>query len=229
MTKKSFVVSVPESAFDIMAEARKLVSNEPVVSVIKTQDDYDYFGGLLKQLKERMRELDKLRKTVTEPLDQAKKAVIAEFKPMEQECIDIESGIKRAMSDYLREQDRLRRLAQAEAEEKARKERARLEERARKAAEAGKDEKAQELAATADSVQAAPVQQQAKTAGVAAAKTYKVEVTDMKAFVAAAMQNPMLFKCLTVDQAQLNRLAKAMGSEWEVDGTVLKEDFNIRA
>ena len=117
--------------------------------VIIDQAGYEQANELLKKIKSRMKELDTERKTITVPLDDAKKAAMELFrKPMEL-LQTAETVIKKAMITHTAEQEakaraeqeRLRKLAEAEAEKKRKAVQAKIA----RAEAAGKTEKAEEL------------------------------------------------------------------------------------
>lgn len=121
---------------------------------VATAVQYTDAGEQLKQVKAAQKRLDDLRKSMTRPLDVAKKAIMDFFRAPEEKLVRAEGGIKRAMIAYSDEQERIRREEQRRAEEAARKERERLEaiarEAERKAREkADAERKAAEAAAAA--------------------------------------------------------------------------------
>lgn len=117
--------------------------------VIHNQDDYNTASDVLKEVKSRYKELDTQRKNITKPLDDAKKAVMELFRQPLDLLGKAESKIKSLMIGYTAEQEKkareeqqkLQKLAEAEAE----KERKKLEAKIERAKASGKEEKAEEL------------------------------------------------------------------------------------
>lgn len=204
-----------------MSLVKALFDNEQTFD-IHSQTDLEYIADLLKRMKRELKIIVQDRSDLTSPLETAKKTIIAEFQPFQDKCSVIERKCKAAMNTYLNEQTRIRKLAEAAAEEKARKERDRLAARAEKAANKGHAEKAEELEALAMSTQAAPVMRETKTAGVSGREVWSAEITDKQAFVTAAINNPMLMSMINVDGKKLNQMAVMMKEEFHVPGAEAK-------
>lgn len=160
----------------------QLIVKEAQALTIKTQNDFELAGNLRMKIKGRIKELDEKRKSITAPLDLAKKNIMALFNPI----IDrLNEGIKNldiGIIDYTEIQDRKAREAQAKAEEEARKAREKAEAKARELEAQGKTEKAQAMQEKADSI-IAPVITPAtpKIAGQSTQEKWYAEVTDFKA------------------------------------------------
>lgn len=116
---------------------------------ITTQGSYEEAGRWLQTIKGKIKDLDFLRKGITQPLDTAKKAVMDLFRPPQTDFKIAEGLIKKAMVIYSDDQERkvnekaekLRRQAVAEEARKKKE----LEKRAKKAEDNGNIEKAEEL------------------------------------------------------------------------------------
>lgn len=116
---------------------------------ISNQGDYDSASIILKSVKARYNELDKQRKEITKPLDEAKKSVMNLFNNPLSLLEKAESFIKSKMIGYTQEQERkareeqmrLQRLADQEAE----KQRKILEAKIERAKASGKDQKVEAL------------------------------------------------------------------------------------
>lgn len=147
---------------EISPEAQKLAKeSEGMLKVyenysIATVPQYTFASDDLKKIKAKAQELDALRRSMTRPLDESKRKIMDFFNHPLNLLIRAEATIKRAMVDFQREQERIRRereeklRRQAEVEE-ARKKKA-LKEKAKKAEEQGKTEKAEELREKAEEV-----------------------------------------------------------------------------
>lgn len=225
-----FQLEIQPETREKMAAIEALFSNEDSF-VVRNQTELDYVSDLVKRLKAAVKEVEKDRSDLTSPLESAKKAIIAEFKPLQDRCAEIEKKCKAAMNAYLDEQDRLRRVEQAKADEKARRERERLESRALAAAEKGQAEKAEELAAQALSKQAPVVAETQKPQGVTGRVLWSAECVNKDELIIAAAANPFLRSLLVVDQKRLDDMAKAMNTEFSVPGCVAsaRRSLAIRA
>lgn len=149
---------------------------------VTSADEYANAGEELKRIKAAAKRLDEIRKTMTKPLDTAKRAIMDFFREPEAKLQRAESGIKRAMLAYSEEQERIRREDQRKAEEAARKAREKLEAQAAKAAAAGKVERAAELEQRAATVVAPVIQREApKVTGIATREVWKFEIVDRSA------------------------------------------------
>jgi hypothetical protein len=123
------------------------------------------------------------------------------------------------MIGYTDEQERLRRIEQAKADEAARKEKEKLEAQARKAEASGKVEKAATLEMRAATV-VAPVINRAppKVIGVQTRDVWKFEVTD-------PTQVPRQY--LVVDESKIRKIVGAMKGDTQIPGVRVWSDKNI--
>lgn len=88
-------------------------------AIIKNNAQYASASLLLKEIKNRYRELDNKKKEITMPLDIAKKAVINLFKPILEDLEEAERIIKGNMINYTEEQERIARETQRKLEEES--------------------------------------------------------------------------------------------------------------
>lgn len=167
----------------------------------------------LKAIKSKARDLDEMRKSMTRPLDDAKKRIMDFFNKPLSFLTEAESLIKRSMLTYDREQERKRKEEEDRLRAAARAEQERLQKEA--------EEKASQLAAegkTEQAIEAAVVPvvplptvhvEQPKVAGISRRQNWKARIVDQ-------MKVPRQF--LTVDEKALNAYAKATKGEVPVDG-----------
>lgn len=171
------IASDPEVQ-ELTAETQALVALSGAYAVA-TAESYSHAGEDLKRIKGAKARLETIRKTMTKPLDDAKKAIMDFFRGPSDQLDRSEASIKRAMIAFADEQDRIRREEQRKAEEAARKERERIEAQARKAAESGKAGKAEMLQERAANVVAPVIHREApKVIGVSTREVWKFEITD---------------------------------------------------
>lgn len=167
----------------------------------------------LKAIKSKARDLDEMRKSMTRPLDDAKKRIMDFFNKPLSFLTEAESLIKRSMLTYDREQERKRKEEEDRLRAAARAEQERLqkeaEEKAAQLAAEGKTEQAIEAAV----VPVVPLPtvhvEQPKVAGISRRQNWKARIVDQ-------MKVPRQF--LTVDEKALNAYAKATKGEVPVDG-----------
>lgn len=146
-----------------------------------------------------------------------------------------EESLKTKILDYDKEQ--ARRAAeeqarlQAEADEKARRER----EAAIKAAEKLKTpELREQRLAEAESIEAPKVQvsvESEKVKGISKRKEWVVSVTDEKAFLQAAIQTPVLLTFIHIDTAAIKKLCQSTGKAQVMPGIFCEQiqDLSVRA
>ncbi|MDH5477807.1 MAG: hypothetical protein OEY50_05720, partial [Nitrospinota bacterium] len=167
-------------------KAMEIASVASVAIVIHTADDYRAAGEQLTRIKHAAKQLEELRLSLTRPLDESKKRIMAMFARPKDDLDGAEAKLKRAMLAYNTEQDRIRReaearlRAEAEAEEKR-------QEAQRKAAldaalESGDAAKAEEIintpAVPPPPVAVVPQAIPPKVAGVSTRKIWTWKITD---------------------------------------------------
>ena len=193
--------------------------------VIFNQDQYEGANGVLRAVKDKFKDLDSKRKTITKPLDEAKKAVMDLFRSPLEILSKAESIIKRAMITYDEEQERIRREKQRKLDEQARREeekkRKDLEDRAKKWAEKGNESKAEELQEQAEDVHVeaqviAPITEKPK--GVSYKERWHAEVTDETKVPREYMQ---------INMQALNKVAQATKGALKIPGVEFKMEREL--
>jgi len=184
---------------------------------IASQAELELASEVLKEVKARYKELDTQRKSITKPIDDAKKAVMELFKDPLELLEKAESKLKRMMLGYTEEQERkareeqlrLQRLAEQEAE----KEKKKLEAKIEKAIQKGDEEKAAELELQKEMVipVEVPVIQPKVEApkGVSYREDWRAEIVDEK-----LIPREFLIPNLTA----LNKIAVATKGSIEIPG-----------
>lgn len=190
---------------------------------IINNDAYTFAGEHLKKIKALYAEVDDKRKSMTKPLDEAKKRIMDFFKGPLDKLTRVEGNIKGAMLTFQRQQEEIRRKEEARQQELARKEEERrkkaLEERAAKAEAKGNAEKAEELRQQKEEVFVpAPVieSQVQKVEGVKTMKVWKFRVTN-------AAKIPREYLC--VDEKKIGAVVKATKGTLKIEGVeIYSED-----
>jgi chromosome segregation ATPase len=117
---------------DDSAKSRAAAALERVNAiVIRTNEDYVTAAGQLAEIKGQFKAVDKQREELKAPSLEACRRVDAFFKPPLTFLAQAETILKGKLTDYDKEQERLRRAEQARLDEIARKERERKEAEAR--------------------------------------------------------------------------------------------------
>ena len=175
---------------EIPAQAKQLIEETEIVVAqaqtfaIATMTDYQLAGEELKAIKGRMKELDDLRKSMTRPLDNAKKAVLGFFRPVSDGLSQAENLIKRAMLGYQQEQERKRQEEEARlrkiAEDEQRRRNALATKQAEKARARGNEERAQEILENVPIIPTPVVlKEQPKVKGIATREIWKFRVVNV--------------------------------------------------
>jgi len=184
-------------------------------------------ASLLVTVKEMKDSAEKHRVAEKEPFLKGGREVDARFNPAIDWLKAQEDIIKRAVLNYQNEQERLRRAEQERLNAEAEARRAEL----LALAESEPDpEDAQDFAEQAmlvvpDVATTTP----ARVAGISGRKTWKAEVTDMKAFVAFLVEHPdaMYWELLTYDAVKLNQMARMLGEKLVIPGILVKQEGGL--
>lgn len=190
---------------------------------VKTLEDCEFAANVLKESKASIKILEDRRKLITSPMDAAKKSVMDLFRPAVDAAAKLEKIIKPKISAYYSEQERLQKIAEAEAAEKQRKEREKLEAQADKARAKGQIEKAEALevqSVTQVSV-VAPAPQ--RVSGVSVRKSWVAEVTDPIAVCKLIAEGLIPPTVLDFKQSELNKIASTWQNSKEFAGLKISQ------
>lgn len=205
MTTPNIVAMVPRTvAYEVPNQADLLTEGEAAVNsanfmgvAIATEADCAAATAEMNACAKRLKELDALRKSITKPMDEAKKAVMALFNPVTEKYTQAVAIYKAGIADYQR---------RIEAETMA----------ARLAAEAA-------ASIVATPVVAAPK----KIEGATVRKKLKAEVTDLAAYLHYVADHPELHATISVKAAALDRFISATGGAVRVPGVAVHEETSI--
>jgi len=178
----SETLEIPAQAKQLIEETEIVVAQTQTFS-IATVTDYQLAGEELKTIKGRMKELDDSRTSMTRPLDEAKKRIMAMFSPVEDGLKKAENLIKRAMLGYQQEQERKRQEEEARlrkiAEDEQRRRNALATKQAEKARARGNEERAQEILENVPIIPTPVVlKEQSKVKGISTRKVWKFRIID---------------------------------------------------
>ena len=201
------------------ADTEKMVVAIPTEVHIVTADDYEDAAATLQRIKGRSKELDDLRRSLTRPIDETKRRIMALFERPMSLLVNAESAIKRGILGYQREQERLRAEEEARLREQARKEQERLLARSARAEAAGKEEMAEALEDQADMI-IAPivVSDTPRISGLSTRQTWHAEVTDKMALIQAVAAGHVPDVVLIPDMTILNAQARALKTALDYPG-----------
>jgi len=210
-----------------MAATKNRVGNEPDVfkRKIKNQEDFDWLREVLLAIKGDWKLVDGARQKLTLPYRQAEAAINEQIKPYTTWCKDAEKDGKARMGEFVTEQKKKEQVAQAEAEEAARKAQAAIEKRADKAEAAGHVEKADELAEQASQVQVQDVTTD-KQKGESTVWDY--DEKDAREFIRHAAQDPYLINALKIDKTFVKKyLTQCNDNSLELPGLKIKTNVTF--
>lgn len=240
-------VTVPMPGNEDMIAAQRMLDLAEAYQ-IASPEMYQAAADDLRALKTRAKVIDDKRKSMVQPLDEARRAIQNFFRPAQDLYDRAEQIIKRAMIAYDDEQARIRREEEARqrraieeeqrrlADEaaKAEADRKRLEEEARKAEAAGKHDQAEQLereaaarladtnaardAAASMPTTVVPSTEAPKAEGVSFTETWSAEVTDLMALVRAVADSKAPLACLVADMKVLNMQARALKAQLNLPG-----------
>lgn len=187
--------------------------------IIETDEQCNEASTILSDIKKRAKELDEQRKSITKPLDDAKKQIMDLFRHPLDLLSRAENHLKNLILNYTTEKERkareeaerLRKLAEAEAE----KERKRLEAQMKK--EKGKLEKVEELKAKVEEIVNTPIivptVEVEKPKGISYREKWYAEVVDFKVL-------PDEYKI--PNQQALDKVAQATKGTIKIPGVIFK-------
>lgn len=181
---------------------------------IDSPETYSMAGTDLQAIKSRLKAVDEQRKSITRPLDEAKRAIMALFEAPTKFLTDAESLLKSKMLAFNDEQERKQRVLQAELEEKARKERERLAAEAAKA-QAKAEEEARLLREKAEAAKAAG--NAAKAAELAAKAESRIEAAAEKVEEIQHQQAVTVAPVVNIPKGEAK--GTAMREEWDFEIT----------
>jgi len=138
------------------------------VAKIENQTTFDFVNDAARRARELSKEIERVRRSITEPLNVALRAANGLFKPPVDRLDAYVVTLKGLMLAYQKEQDRIRIEAQRKAEEEARKERLRIEAEEREK----REEQARAMREAQEAIKKA---EQAKSDEEAAAATAQAE------------------------------------------------------
>lgn len=204
---------------------QELVTYDEKVSsiVVRTAEQYELAGGLLIGLQHLYKQIQDYWAEPKKRAHEAHKAICQKetdmLKPVEEKGKLLRSKV----NEYLAEQDRIRRDAQAKADreraEEERKMREKLLAQALKAEEKGKSEKAEELRTMAEEVFVAPVvvqgevekTTQTEAGSISQKRDLEVTVLDVLELLKEIVAGTIPASVVTVSEAKLKQYVKLSG------------------
>lgn len=203
---------------------------------IRTPDDYRGAAGLLRGIKDLRAKIQGTFKPHIERAFAAHRALVAEQRQAEAPLVDAEATIKRKLSAYDVEQERVRRQEETRLRELARQE----EERRRLEEAAALEREAQAtgnvaLQAEAEALIEAPIEAPAvlvqtvtpKVEGLSYQERWSAEVTNLPALIAYVASRPEFSHLLEPNMPALNGLARNLKGTLSLPGVVAKAERTV--
>lgn len=186
---------------------------------IDCPESYEAAALDLHAIKARLTELDEQRKSLTRPLDEAKRKIMAFFSPPKELLEEGERVLKGSMLAYQSEQERKRREFEAALREEARRNRERLEAEARAAAAKGEEEVAEAKREQAETL-ITPILARTtpKPQGISIAESWRAQVIDKLALVCAVAEGEAPAELIEIDMKVANRLALSLKQAFAYPG-----------
>lgn len=215
------VIEAPSRDFELEAQQFLAVAE---AYEIDNDDLYRTAANDLQDIKRRFKAIDAKRREITIPLDAARHAAMEFFRPALTFLERSEAAIKKAMTKYQAEQEKVRLEMERVSQELARKEQARLAKLAEAAQAKGQVERADELRDQAamlpatTMLQAPPPAPQPK--GISITTHWKFRVVDHEAI-------PREY--LAVDMTKIGGVVRAMKGQTRISGIEVFEARNIAA
>lgn len=222
MTTTNVTIKVPEQN-QLLSEAAA-AQNTASLIIIQNESDLQFATEQMNGMSKRVKELDTLRKSITSPLDAAKKNVMALFKPVTNNYQISIGKIKSEIAKYTVQKEREAAEARAKAELEAQQTRKALEEKAK---EAETPEQAEALQEAAALVTAEPVAKIEKTKGLSTTKVWKAKVTDELAFLVYVATHPELAQCVEINVHAIERFVTATGGTITIPGIELTQEIRV--
>jgi hypothetical protein len=152
------------------------------------------------------------------------------FQPAVDRLAQAETTIKGAVLTYTREQERLRREAQAELDAAAERERVHLLKQAETHEQAGKDGRAETLRDRAETVQAPTVAAAEVPRGAVHIKTtWHAEVTDLAELARACAEGRVPLELIQPDMTTLNAQARTFKDKLAIPGVKAVSEEGVAA
>jgi hypothetical protein len=195
---------------------------------ITSSVEYENAGNHLKVVKGLQKRLDDAHRNLKAPALEQCRRIDTFFKEPRGRAQQAESVLKRAMITFQMEQDRIRREQEAKAREQAEKERQKLEAKAAKLDDKGKTEQAEELRNQAAVIPTPVVTVETpRVSGISTRTTYRAEVTDVDALVAAVAAGKVPKLAILPNDKFLNEQARSYKSALNWPGVKVVEDQGI--
>jgi len=221
--------TIPASALELVSEADSILA-EAKNFTVENDRQYEMAGIDLKRIKDKQRELDQTRKSITRPLDAAKRQVMDFFRRPEAYLKDAERILKRAMLTYQDEKQRKAREEEARLRELQRQEQERLAREAEELEKAGDKAAASAVIEQAATMPDPIVQSSApKVDGIKRQTRWSAELVDKMALIKAVAEGQVPDIALDANMTFLNQQARSLKGAFNIPGVRATEKTTLAA
>lgn len=202
-----------------MGKNANAMLNMAQIFEITNDETFGLAAEELRDIKAKKDALTEQRLTITRPMDDAKKAVMALFATPVDLLTTAEGIFKTKMLAYSQEQERKAAEARLKAEQEAEAARQKLAEEAAELQAQGRAGEALVKETVAQMVVAAPVAMAAPVAkGISTKSTTDFEVEDLLKLVKHIAEHPDLIGLVAVDSVKLRAYVRGLGSNCNLPG-----------
>lgn len=219
---------IPTEAEVQKALAPYVAETLPEVPQIDDGDDYIAAGEALKDTKRRQHALDELKRTMTRPLDETKRAILALFDPALTRLSRRETAIKTAIKVYNARLEDERRLLEAKLRQEQADKVTKIEAKVERLRERGRDGEAEALT---ESIPPLPIVVADKpvVSGISERSVWKAEIIDMLELAAAVALGQVPLGYILPNQSALDAQARSLKNGMRVPGVRAVEDKTVVA
>ena len=192
------------------AEQSRMESETTLVEAKKMEivdtNGYEWAGGYLRTIKQKMSDLDKLRKSITRPLDESKKRIMELFKTPITVFEEAGEIIEKSLITYRNKQEQIRLEQERKLQVEANRKREEAERKAEEFRAKGKEAKAEQWEEKAQTIVAPTLAPNVpKLNGVSYRDVWSAEIEDFDALPAEyKMANmPMLDKIIAATKGAI--------------------------
>lgn len=229
-------IEISQEAKEVSAST-DLILKEALDFKIVSPADLETSANILKTIKQKKKKIDEVRKSLTRPLDAAKKGIMDFFRPAENKLSEAENAMQKTILEF-REMERRkaeeeqRKIAE-EAKKRQEEELARIQKEQEEAEMLGDSETVENLeiqktvAATTVEVATVVTPEEPKLSGVAEVKRWKAVVTDKMALIKHIAETGQFENLIEFSNKELNALATATKGTIQIPGIEFKAERSL--
>ena len=220
-------IEISQEAKEV-SESTDLILKEAKNFKIVSPSDLEVSANILKTIKQRKKKIDEVRKSLTRPLDTAKKTIMDFFRPAENKLQEAENTIEKTILDFRAEErkrvEEEQKKAAEEAKKKQEEELARIQKEQEEAEMVGDCETVEKLemqktvVSTTKEVSSVIIPEEPKMSGVAEVKRWKAIVTDKMALIKHIAETGQFENLIEFSSKELNSLAIATKGTIQIPG-----------